>query len=66
MHIKQSDIMENDKKKHRTHNMVRMSISLSKETEQKLRNIAKEEHRKYSDQIEHMIEFYLKYKDKVK
>ena len=46
--------------------MVRMSISLSKETEKKLRDIAKEEHRKYSDQIEHMIEFYLKYRDKVK
>ena len=46
--------------------MVRMSISLSKETEKKLRDLAKEEHRKYSDQIEHMIEFYLKYRDEVK
>ena len=58
--------MENSEKKHGAQNMVRMSISLSKEIEQKLRSIAKEEHRKYSDQIEHMIEFYLKYKDRVK
>ena len=58
--------MENNTKKKVKTNMVRMSISLSKETEQKLRSIAKAEHRKYSDQIEHMIEFYLKYKDKVK
>jgi len=59
--------MENDKVENKgTTNMVRMSISLSKETEKKLRDLAKEEHRKYSDQIEHMIEFYLEYRDKVK
>ena len=59
--------MENDNKTNkRRSNMVRMSISLSKETEKKLRDLAKNEHRKYSDQIEHMIDFYLKYKDKVK
>lgn len=47
-------------------NMVRMSISLSKEIEKKLRNVSKEEHRKYSDQIEHMLEFYLKHRGTVK
>jgi len=46
--------------------MVRMSISLSKEIEKKLRNVSKEEHRKYSDQIEHMLEFYLKHRGTVK
>ena len=57
---------KNNKKNEGKTKMVRMSISLSKETEKKLRDIAKEEHRKYSDQIEHTIEFYLKYKDKAK
>jgi len=59
--------MENNKKEYQGNsNMVRMSISLSKEVEKKLKDISKEEHRKFSDQIEHMLEFYLQYKDKVK
>jgi len=46
--------------------MPRMNISLTKEQMEKLKNLSQEEHRPYSNQIVHMLDFYLKYKDKVK
>jgi hypothetical protein len=44
----------------------KLNVSLSKEQKKKLTNLADMENRKYSQQIVHMMEFYLKYKDKVK
>jgi len=46
--------------------MPRMNISLTKEQMKKLKDLSNEEHRPYSNQIIHMMEFYLKHKDKVK
>lgn len=46
--------------------MPRMTISLTKEQEKKLKDMAKKEHRPYSNQIIHMMEFYIENKDKVK
>jgi hypothetical protein len=44
----------------------KLNVSLSKEQKKKLTDLADMENRKYSQQIVHMMEFYLKYKDKVK
>ena len=46
--------------------MPRKTISMKSEESDTLDKIAKEEHRTVSQQIVHMMEFYLKYKDKVK
>ncbi len=46
--------------------MPKMTISLSIEDEKRLKKLSKNEHRPYSNQIVHMMEFYIKYKDKVK
>ena len=46
--------------------MPRMNISLTKEQMEKLKKLSKDEHRPYSNQIIHMMEFYIKNKDKVK
>jgi hypothetical protein len=46
--------------------MTRISISLSKEQVEQLKQLALEGHRPYSQQIVVMMEFFLKYKDKVK
>ncbi len=40
------------------------SISLDKEEVKKLKKLAKEEHRPYSSQIVHMMDFYIKNKEK--
>ena len=44
----------------------KLNVSISKEQKKKLTDLAEVENRKYSQQIIHMMEFYLKYKDKVK
>jgi len=44
--------------------MPRMNISLTKEEREKLRLISEDEHRPYSKQIIHMMEFYIKHKRK--
>ena len=51
-----------------TPNMVteKLNISLKKEQKKKLKNLAEKENRAINDQIVEMMEFYLKYKDKVK
>ena len=46
--------------------MPRMNISLTKEQQKQLKELAKKENRKYSQQIVHMMEFYIENKDKVK
>ncbi len=46
--------------------MPKMTISLSKQDEKKLKELSKKEHRPYSNQIVHMMEFYIENKDKVK
>ncbi len=46
-----------------TSEMPRMNISLSKEKMQELRQLSESENRKYSQQIIHMMEFYIKHKD---
>lgn len=46
--------------------MVNVTLSMSKEKKKKLDEIAKQENRKRSNQVIHMMEFYLEYKDKVK
>ena len=46
--------------------MSRMTISLTKEQIKTLKDISNKEHRPYSNQIVHMMEFYIKHKDKVK
>jgi len=49
-------------------NMVteKLNLSLSKEDKKTIERLAEEEHRKLNQQIVHMTEFYIKYKDKVK
>lgn len=42
----------------------RTTISLTKEDKKKLEDLSKEEHRPMSQQIVHMMEFYMKYRDK--
>ena len=44
--------------------MPRMNISLTNKEMEKLKSISEREHRAYSDQVVHMMEFYIKYKDK--
>ena len=46
--------------------MPRMNISLTKEEEKRLKDLSKKEHRPYSNQIIHMMDFYIENKDKVK
>ncbi len=49
-------------------NMVteKLNLSLSKEEKNLIEKLANEEHRKLNQQIVHMTEFYLKYREKVK
>lgn len=47
-------------------NVPRLNIYLDQETKDKLKEISDKENRPISRQIKHMLEFYLKYKDKVK
>jgi len=42
--------------------MPRMNISLTKEQMQQLKDLAEKENRKYSQQIVHMMQFYLDHK----
>ena len=42
--------------------MPRMNISLNNETMNKLRDLAENEHRPISKQIEHMMEYYIENK----
>ena len=44
----------------------KLNLSLSKEHKKRIEELAVEEHRKMNQQIVHMLEFYLKYRDKVK
>ena len=44
----------------------KLNLSLSKEDKKRIEKLAVEEHRKLNQQIVHMTEFYVKYKDKVK
>jgi len=46
--------------------MPRLNVYLDNETKDKLKNVSDNENRPVSRQIKHMLEFYLKYKDKVK
>lgn len=46
--------------------MPNVTISLSKENKKTLDELASNENRKRSNQIIHMMEFYIKHKDKVK
>jgi predicted transcriptional regulator len=43
-----------------------MNLYLDEETKNSLKEIAEKENRSPSKQVKHMIEFYMKYKDKVK
>ena len=44
----------------------KLNLSLTKEQKDKLIDLANKENRKYSQQIVHMMEFYIENKDKVK
>ena len=44
----------------------KLNISLTPENKKKLKDLAAKENRQINDQIVEMMEFYLKYKDKVK
>lgn len=44
----------------------KLNLSLAKEDKKQIEILAASEHRKINQQIVHMTEFYLKYKDKVK
>jgi len=46
--------------------MPRKTISMKKEESDKLDELAENEHRSVSQQIVHMMEFYLQYRDKGK
>lgn len=46
--------------------MPHMTISLSKEKMKKLKELAESENRHYSNQIIHMMDFYIENKEKVK
>ncbi len=46
--------------------MPRLNVYLDQITKDKLKEISDNENRPISRQIKHMLEFYLKYKDKVK
>jgi len=49
-----------------TDKMPKMTISLTKEHMKTLKALSEKEHRPYSNQIIHMMEFYIENKDKVK
>jgi len=44
----------------------KLNLSLTKEQKKNIQKLAKEENRKLSQQIVHMMEFYVRNKDKVK
>ena len=44
----------------------KLNLSLAKEEKQLIEKLAKEERRKINQQIVHMTEFYVKFKDKMK
>ncbi len=44
--------------------MPRMNISLTKQQMDQLKELSKKENRKYSQQIVHMMEFYIENKDR--
>jgi len=46
--------------------MPRKTISMKKEEGDQLDQLAEKEHRSVSQQIVHMMQFYVKYKDKIK
>lgn len=46
--------------------MPKMTISLSREDEKKLKELSKKERRPYSNQIVYMMEFYIENKNKIK
>ena len=43
-----------------------INLYLNEETKKMLKDLAEKENRSPSKQVKHMMEFYLKYKDKVK
>jgi len=45
--------------------MPHMTISISKEKMEKLKELSQNENRHYSNQIIHMMDFYIEHKDKV-
>ena len=47
-------------------NMPSMNLYLDEKTKEKLKDIARRENRSPSKQVKHMMEFYLKNKDKIK
>ena len=47
-------------------NMGKVNISLPKDEMDKFKKLAEEERRSYNQQLMHMMDFYLKHKDKVK
>ena len=46
--------------------MPKMTISLTKEHMKTLKDLSEKEHRPYSNQIIHMMEFYIENKDRIK
>lgn len=46
--------------------MPKVNISLPKDEMERFKKISEEERRSYNQQLMHMMDFYLKYKDKVK
>jgi len=46
--------------------MPSMNLYLDEKTKEKLKDIARRENRSPSKQVKHMMEFYLKNKDKIK
>lgn len=51
--------------KPKTKQAKRRNISLKPTTMSEIERLANEEHRSFSRQIEHMLDFYLKYKDTI-
>ena len=47
-------------------NMPSLNLYLTETTKKQLKGIAEKDNRSPSKQVKHMMEFYLKYKDKVK
>jgi hypothetical protein len=47
-------------------NVPSINIYIDEKTKKQLKDIAEEENRSPSKQVKHMMEFYLKYRDKVK
>jgi len=52
--------------KNMVNQIMRMTVSLTKEEISQLRKIAKEEKRPYSRQVVYMMEFYAKNKNKIR